>query len=129
VAKPPKYREMTVDVPEEAEWLNPGLVQLASFMADVQFALNQGLVEAENSSVQFKTLEFATPDLPITFRCTLPRPPKQVEICQKTALSTSGTFTGATECLDWTYDTGNLRITTVTGLTNGQKYRLVLKIS
>jgi hypothetical protein len=129
MARPPRSKDWTVEVPDDAEWFRAALPQMRSFIRDTVIALDKGLTRAENLSEQVKVLDVRPSDLPVTFDCTLNRPPEDLRIGQARVLTSGGTFTGARDASDWEFiEGGRIRINSITGLSANTQYRLTLFI-
>jgi hypothetical protein len=128
MARPPRFKDLTIDVPEDAEWFRTALPQLSSFMNDTTYALEKALIPADNFSRQKKVLELTAADIPLTFDCTLPRSPERVVLLQKRALDTGGSFSGPTDVSNWTYENGRITLNSVTGLNSNTRYQLTIEV-
>jgi hypothetical protein len=129
VSRAPRSKDWTVDVPDDAEWFRAALPQMRSFINDVVIALDKGLTRGDNFSEQVKVLDLRASDLPVTFDCTLNRPPEDLRIGQARVLTSGGSFSGARDASDWEFiEGGRIRVNSITGLNSNTLYRLTLFI-
>lgn len=135
MAVPPRTKQITVEVPEDAEWGIVLLAQLNQFILSVTSALQGALTRKQNFSSQRYVLEVTTgaaviDSFPFRFNCTLPSAPEKVEIAQAQVITKGGSFSGARDASNWELTDGNqIQINEITGLNADTQYRLILFIS
>lgn len=133
MATPPRYRQLTVDVPDNQDWFNDARQQLDSHMDDVTTAL-EGRLTRSNFASQKYVLEFTTSatvaaSFPFQFDCSLTTQPEILRIARAEILTPGGSFSGARDVSHWELNTGNkIKINEITGLNPNTHYRFTLFI-
>jgi hypothetical protein len=131
MAQPPKYRQITFEVPDEASWFSDAEPQLQSFVSSVTYALDKKLTRSENFASQKKVLDVNTvhSPFPLTFDCTLSTQPEEIRVAQVQIVTTGGTLTGAVTAAHWDLQPGNkIRLYDITGLASNTQYTITLII-
>lgn len=121
------------DLKEAPPWIERLIYPLNLFMDAVWTALNHGLTFAENIRSQEKTFQItaaATAALNTTsFACTMRTIPKRMLVGNVVDITTGNYVTiGAAVFVEWRYNDGNILITSITGLTNGNLYEFTVTL-
>lgn len=138
MAPPPKSKQLTVEVPEEAaEWFPPFLAQLNDFVLSVTSALQASLTRAQNFTSQRYLTEIETTgsvdaSFPLTFNCTLPQAPEEVRLTQARILTPGGSFagSGSVTAAHWELVEGNqIKVYKISNLNPNTKYAFAFTIT
>lgn len=128
MAKVPNLKSFPAVEGELSEGMEQARPLLDQFISDVSNSYDRGIT-LENLSVQTKTIELVSTDLPLTINCELPRAPSLVLCGRAEVVTTGGSFTGAVDVSQWQRLDGNrIRFTSIPGLDVNTKYRLTLLI-
>lgn len=129
---PPTKRLLTEDFKSESSWIGKLLYVLNNFMTIVTTALNNQLTVESNLAMELRLVTVvATPTYPIIFTCKFPSSRVRGLMVVNALQVTSGNYTpvGSAVYVDWTWDSGQVQIRNITGLTNGNTYQITLLVS
>lgn len=146
MAAPPTTQQLQLDLPDDtttspSDWFGPALPALNKFLGDTQYALQKNLTRAQNLASQVYVLDFTTgaaPPYTATFTCSLKTQPEEIKVVKKEGLKNqagvAATFSGATECHNWSLSTGKntsgttVTINEITGLNPSSHYRITIHV-
>jgi len=129
---PPIKRIVREDLKDAPAWIDRLITPLNAFMEAVYSALDRDLTVGENVAGEIKTIQVkagaAATDNTFTFTTTTRRTPKVCAIGRVERVENIYTPITAAVGLDWRFDAGQIIISSIAGLTNGETYNITLLI-
>lgn len=119
------------DYPEKELDKEKFFIQLNSFLEEIVNALQKNLNFADNFNAQIKELSItysSTDTFPLDIAVTTKTKPIGVIILSIQQIASSVTTISSAQGLQYLIVDNKIRIQTITGLTNGNKYNLVLLV-
>lgn len=129
---PPIKRIVKEDLQDAPAWISRLLDPINSFMESVYSALDRDLVVGENISGETKLFTIKAgalaTDNTFTFTTTSRRTPKHVIPSRVERSESVYTPITAAVSIDWRFDAGQIIISSIVGLTNGETYNITLLV-
>lgn len=115
------------DFPKQRDWIGPLFTMLNQFFGEVARAFSNQLTIEDNLYQEIKELKFTagSADFPISFRTKFGVVPKALLVGYLFD-STVGTYSPTAPWVVWGFADGSVKISEITGLTNGNVYSIRL---
>lgn len=131
MAAPTIKRIVVEDFPDQKSWIGKLLLPLNQALQSISKSLTKGLTFEDNFKAQIKTLDFvkAADSFPLYFACTVAGP-QGVLILKAVPVTGSASPTIASAVwADWeSTEDGRIKVTNLTGLTDGTRYKVTFLV-
>lgn len=122
-------RKLTLeDFKDQQEWIGKLLQTLNNFIGDVFQAMNNGLTVEDNLNQEIKELKFLNDSttFPLDFKTKFNVYPKGLSVIS--CRDSSNVDLTTAPFVNWSFNNGVIRITSITGLTSGRTYKMNLHV-